>query len=231
MTNPALIQLQGVSRSVPIPGGSPLKLLDSIDLTVRAREILAITGTSGSGKSTLLATLGLLTPPDSGTIELLGRDTTRASDRALSKLRNAHIGFVFQSYSLIRHLTAYENVELPLLLGPARSRKNRKERVLALLDAVGLADRRKSHPRQLSGGEQQRVAIARSLVVGPDLILADEPTGALDEGTADSVLSSLIGVTRTEGCALILVTHDSKVASRATRLLRLSSGRLSEANA
>lgn len=216
----------GISKSVTLPNRRPLALLTGVDLSVRAGESVAIVGTSGSGKSTLLSLLGILTQPTEGTVSVCGQDSSRLSDAQRAGLRNRRIGFVFQSYSLVRHLTAAENVELPLRYGRAMGRQMRRRRVSEMLDLVGLADRVSSRPRMLSGGEQQRVAIARALVRRPPLILADEPTGALDVKTASGVLDVLLQATEQRGAALLLVTHDPAVAARMSRVLTLQNGAL-----
>ncbi|WP_166866654.1 MULTISPECIES: ABC transporter ATP-binding protein [unclassified Salinibacterium] len=203
-----------------------IRLLDHVDLTVERGESVAIVGRSGSGKTSLLAIMGLLSRPHSGSVHIDGTDTARLSDRHRAQLRNDTLGFVFQSYSLAPHLNAYRNVELPLRYG--RHARNRRQAARDALTSVGLGERLRARPRHLSGGEQQRVAIARALVRRPKLILADEPTGALDVTTAESVLSLLVAQTAAHGAALILVTHDPAVAAHADRVLQLDDGQLQQ---
>lgn len=212
-----------------LPGRQRLVILSGVDLTVAPGESVAVMGRSGSGKTLLLSTLGLLTPLEAGTLHIAGMDVSRLTDRRRAKVRNRHIGFVFQSYSLVRHLSAYRNVELPLRYGDRIGWRERRRRVFEALELVGLADRARSRPRQLSGGEQQRVAIARSLVRRPSVILADEPTGALDVATAATVLEVLRAATSSYGCALLVVTHDPVVAGSMSRTLLLADGRLTAA--
>ncbi len=214
---------QGIVREVRQPDGKTLLILGGVDVTVMPGEKIAIMGRSGSGKTTLLAIFGLLSRPTSGTVSILGTEARTLSDRARSAFRNRTIGFVFQSYSLIRHLTAYQNVELPLRYG-TRAVAHRRARVRDSLALVGLADKAKARPKHLSGGEQQRVAIARALIREPSLILADEPTGALDVDTAALVLDALIDACRVRGCALVVVTHDPVIAARMDRTVHLSGG-------
>jgi ABC-type lipoprotein export system ATPase subunit len=222
-----VIEAQGLRYAVKLPGRIVLEILRGADLSVHSRESVAIMGRSGSGKTTLLSLLGLLTPVPDGQLRVGGADVTGMGDRRRTLWRNQHIGFVFQTYSLVRHMSAYENVELPLLYGSGVGRRERRRRVDEALAAVGLQDRARSRPRKLSGGEQQRTAIARALVRLPSVILADEPTGALDVGTASSVLQVLRSSCRERGCALVVVTHDPLVASMMDRTVQLDEGRLS----
>jgi ABC-type lipoprotein export system ATPase subunit len=223
-----VINARDLRRSVILPGRDRLAILRGVDLTVHAGDSVAIVGRSGSGKTTLLATLGLLTPVEQGTLELMGQDVTRLGDRRRTRLRNRHIGFVFQSYSLVRHLSARRNVELPLRYGARVGARERRHRVGEALAAVGLVARARSRPRGLSGGEQQRVAIARALVREPAVLLADEPTGALDVDTAAQVLDVLRQSCRERGCALVVVTHDPQVAGLMSRTVQLVDGVLQE---
>jgi len=222
----AVLEASALQQYVALPGGSTLQILDDVDVRVSPGERVAIMGRSGSGKTSLLSILGLLTAPISGSVELLGESVAGIRDSKRARLRNGSLGFVFQSYSLIRHLSAYRNVELPLRYGRRIPRTERRVRVLAALEAVGLAGRAKSYPKHLSGGEQQRVAIARALVRRPAVILADEPTGALDVETADRVLSVLLDATREWNSALVVVTHDPQVAARMDRTIHLDQGRI-----
>jgi ABC-type antimicrobial peptide transport system, ATPase component len=225
-----VLTARALRRSVRLPGAEPLHILRGVDLEVAAGDSVAIEGRSGSGKTTLLAALGLLTTIDSGEIWVKGRRADHLSDAARARLRNDHIGFVFQSYSLIRQLSAQSNVALPLYYGRSwrrdggQPRLRPAQRARELLKLVGLEGRERSRPRHLSGGEQQRVAIARALVRRPSVILADEPTGALDVATASSVMQVLLDATREEGVALIVVTHDPAIAKRMGRRLLLHEG-------
>lgn len=221
-----LVAAEGVSKAVALPAGGRLHVLDDVHVGFAAGQSAAIVGRSGSGKTTLLSLLGLLDRPDAGRIVLGGVSTRDLADAAAARLRNERIGFVFQSYSLVPYLSAAENVELALLYGEPVGRRERRRRVADALDELGLGDRQTSRPRDLSGGEQQRVAIARALVRNPSILLADEPTGALDLRTADVVLGLLLRSARERGCAVVVVTHDSDVASAMDRTVGLDAGRL-----
>jgi putative ABC transport system ATP-binding protein len=199
-------------------------VLNGIDLDVEEGEFVAIMGASGSGKSTLLNILGCLDRPTRGSYELQGRDTARLSDEDLSTLRNERIGFIFQSFNLIPSLTVLENVAVPLFYGPVPMRQ-RSARCTELLESVGLAHRMRHTPLQLSGGECQRVAIARSLVNDPAVLLADEPTGNLDSRTGGEVLALIEGLHR-QGRTILMITHDPTVAERARRTIRIRDGRI-----
>lgn len=205
------------------PGAEALAV-DSLDLDIDDGEFVVLVGPSGSGKSTLLNILGLLDSPTTGRYLLDGIDTTTISHRRRARLRAARLGFVFQAFHLLPHLTVAENVSLGgLYLGlPARERARRADR---LLDRVGLGHRRRARPRTLSGGERQRVAIARSLVAGPSVLLADEPTGNLDSVSADAVLS-LFSELHAEGVTVAVITHDPGVAARAHRRVRIVDGQV-----
>lgn len=224
-THPSLC-LANIGKSFILPSGERLDLLHDLDLTVETGEIVAIVGRSGSGKSTLLNLIGLLDVPTGGSYSLNGVETTRLRDSQRSRLRGETLGFMFQQFHLLDRRTALENVAEPLLFAPRADLMQRHARAAALLDRVGLADRAHSMPHLLSGGEQQRVAIARALVRSPRILLADEPTGALDGSTGDAVLDLLTGLAREEGVTLILVTHDRAVANRADRILTLAGGSL-----
>ncbi len=219
-----VVELAGVTKVFALPSGDRLEILRGVDLTVAAGEILAIVGRSGSGKTTLLNLLGLLDTPSSGTIRIEGKDAGMMSDAQRARLRGEVLGFIFQQFHLLDRRTALENVAEPLLLGSRQEIRERMERAMALLEQVGLADRAHSMPHLLSGGEQQRVAIARALVRNPRVILADEPTGSLDETTGESILDLLFGLVRSRGVALVTVTHDRAIASRADRILTLAGG-------
>jgi predicted ABC-type transport system involved in lysophospholipase L1 biosynthesis ATPase subunit len=201
--------------------------LDGVDLRVDEGESVALLGRSGSGKSTFLHLAGGLDVPDSGTVRLDGRDLGALSRRERARLRRRDVGFVFQFFHLLPSLTVAENVELPLLLDGAG--RSPRRRVHEMLDRVGVAHRAGHLPGELSGGEMQRAAIARALVAGPRLVLADEPTGNLDTATAGGILDLLFGLVADDRTALVMVTHDAAAAGRAGRVLRLDDGHLTEA--
>jgi ABC-type lipoprotein export system ATPase subunit len=223
---PPLVEVEGLTCVVRRPDGSDLPILRGIGLTIEPGEHLAVTGRSGSGKTTLLSVLGLLASATSGAVRLFGHDVAGMNDRAKARLRLQRIGFVFQSYSLIPHLSAAENIALPLRYGPVVPRREQRRRVEHGLASMGLSGQGGKYPRHLSGGEQQRVAIARALVNEPDLVLADEPTGALDTETGGHVLEQLHRIPAERGCALVVVTHDPLVAQGARRRLILVDGRI-----
>jgi putative ABC transport system ATP-binding protein len=201
--------------------------LDAVDLAVRRGEFVALMGPSGSGKSTLLHLIAGMDKPTSGRLDVLGEEPATMGERSLARWRNHHIGFVFQSFNLIPVLTAEENVELPLKL-TSLARARRKEMGQTALKLVGLDDRLDHFPRQLSGGQEQRVAIARAIVTDPDLILADEPTGNLDAGSARDVLGLLQQLNRDFGKTIVMVTHDPHSAAAATRVIHLDKGKFVE---
>ncbi len=204
------------------------QVLHDLSLSVRAGEFIAVMGESGSGKSTLLNLIAGLETPDSGTVRIGGVDLMALDDDARTRLRRAQVGFVFQSFHILPHLTVAQNVELPLvLLGVGVA--ERRARTAEMLRAVGLGERHSSPPRELSGGELQRVAVARALVHRPALVLADEPTGNLDPETAGTVLTLLGDQVRAAGAAGVLVTHSAIAAARADRVLALDHGQLREA--
>jgi putative ABC transport system ATP-binding protein len=216
-----MIQLRDVSKTVQ-SGGNPLTILHSLDLTVPAGQVLAIIGPSGSGKSTLLGLIAGLDAPSSGNVIIDGVDITRLDEDSLARLRGEKVGFVFQFFHLVPSLTALENILVPMEIA---GRRDARTRAQALLDEVGLHDRGHHYPSQLSGGEQQRIAIARALANDPPLILADEPTGNLDSTNGRHILDLLLEVKKSRQATLVLVTHDPSVAAVADARLTLRDGR------
>jgi putative ABC transport system ATP-binding protein len=219
-----MITLRGVSKTVQ-SGGHPLTILHPLDLDVPAGRCLAIVGPSGSGKSTLLGLIAGLDSATTGTITIAGTEITSLDEDALARLRGEKIGFVFQFFHLLPSLTAFENVLVPMEIAGL---KNASARAGALLEEVGLQDRGHHYPSQLSGGEQQRVAIARALANEPPLLLADEPTGNLDTATGHSIIELLLGINRSRGTTLVLVTHDPELAAKADVKIALRDGRVVE---
>jgi len=219
-----LITAQELAKSYP-SGSGTLHALKGVNFTVARGEFVAVMGPSGSGKTTLMNLIGLLDRPSDGRLLIEDEDVTRLDPDRQASIRNSRIGFVFQSYNLLARSTAIENVELPLVYA-GLPKHERRRRAAALLEAFGLADRLLHWPAQLSGGEQQRVAIARAMVTDPALILADEPTGALDTTTGRAVLA-LFQALNEQGKAIVMITHDEAVARHARRVLRLKDGRLS----
>jgi putative ABC transport system ATP-binding protein len=222
---PPLVQTVGISKDYP-SGGSVIGAVSDVSISIERGEFVAIRGRSGSGKSTLLNLLGLLERPDRGQYALNGRAVAKLSEDSRATIRNQDIGFIFQLPALLPRATALENVELPLVYSSVR-RPERRRRAKEALDRVGLADRTHHWPNQLSGGEQQRVVIARAMVNDPALILADEPTGALDSSTSDQILSLFEDIYR-DGRTIIMVTHGAEVANRARRQITLHDGRIVE---
>lgn len=221
-----LLSLRHVSRSVPIGEGRILTILADINLEVGAGEHIGIVGRSGTGKSTLLNILGLLDAPTTGEMDFDGTPVQQIPRSTAARIRGRQIGFVFQQFNLLPGRTALENVEAPLMYGSGREFRNRRQLATEMLDRLGLGDRLDMKPNRLSGGEQQRVAIARALVRTPRLVLADEPTGALDVETGQQVMGILDGITRKSGSALITITHDLSIANMASRRFSLHRGEL-----
>jgi putative ABC transport system ATP-binding protein len=224
----SILGLEAVTRTVELPDGAHLDILRGVDLTVSVGDHVSIVGRSGSGKTTLLNLLGLLDKPTSGSIFFDSVPTASLSARARDRTRGRHVGFIFQQFNLLAGRTALENVVTPLLYSSGKQFWRREKLALTMLDRVGLGHRASSMPETLSGGEQQRVAIARALVRGPRLILADEPTGALDIETGATVMELLDDVAEQSGAALITITHDVNVAALARRHYRLDRGVLTE---
>ena len=224
--NGTLVHVEGLSKTFK-RGAEEIHVLDGLDLSLANGEFLALMGPSGSGKSTLLNIIGGLDSPTSGAVSVNGERIDRLSGKKLAAWRARHIGLVFQFYNLLPVLTAERNVELPLLL-TRLSGSQRKKHVDTALGVVGLAHRNKHYPRELSGGEQQRVGIARGIVTDPTLLLCDEPTGDLDRKSGDEVLNLLCALNREHGKTIVMVTHDPHAAARASRKLYLDKGRLSQ---
>ena len=220
-----LVQTVGISKHYP-SGKTIIRAVSNVSLSIERGEFIAIRGRSGSGKSTLMNLLGLLERPDGGEYALDGREVVKLNEDARASIRSQDIGFIFQIPALLPRASALENVELPLVYTGTR-RHERRRRAERALDRVGLADRSHHWPNQLSGGEQQRVVIARAMVNDPALILADEPTGALDSGTGDEILSLFEDLHR-DGRTIVVVTHAAEVADRAQRRITLHDGRIVE---
>jgi putative ABC transport system ATP-binding protein len=204
-----------------------IPVLDNIDLEIARGEFLALMGPSGSGKTTLLNLIAGIDKPNSGRVVIDGKDITKLDERELAKWRARHVGFIFQLYNLIPVLSAFENVELPLLLTNL-SKKKRRDHVMTALSVVGLEDRERHYPRQLSGGQEQRVAIARAIVTDPSLLVADEPTGDLDAKSADEILDLMKRLNEEFSKTIIMVTHDPRAASHAHAVVHLEKGVLSK---
>ena len=209
-----------------VMGDETVKALDGVDMDVDAGEYLAIMGASGSGKSTLMNLLGCLDTPSEGSYRLKDKEVKGMDDLELSRIRNAEIGFVFQTFNLLSRSSALANVELPLIYSKI-PRKERREMAEEALDKVGLKDRMLHRPNELSGGQRQRVALARALVNKPSIILADEPTGNLDSSTSEEIMC-LLDALNNQGNTLIVVTHEEEIGARARRLIRLRDGRIIE---
>jgi ABC-type lipoprotein export system ATPase subunit len=218
------IEVRGLRHEYRLDG-QPLRVLDDLDWSVDAGELIAVTGRSGSGKTTLLSILGGLERLQSGSVRVGETDLASLTGNALADYRRTTVGFVFQDFGLLGSLTALENIELALTFAAVRG-ASRTRRARELLDSVGLADRANHRPVALSGGESQRVAIARALANRPRLVLADEPTGNLDDDSAARVLDLLTALPDDHACTLVVVTHNASVAARADRVLRLDQGRL-----
>ena len=221
-----LIELRDVYKIYGEGLESEVRALDGVSLDIEKGEFVAVVGQSGSGKSTMMNVLGCLDIPTRGTYRLDGVDVRELSDKELSRIRNKQIGFIFQQYNLIQNLTVLENVELPLIY-QGIDRIDRRELAIQALTRVGLADRAQHKPTQMSGGQQQRVAIARAISTHPPIIMADEPTGALDSRTGHEVLGFLQQLNK-EGSTVILITHDNGIAATARRIVRIADGKIIE---
>lgn len=220
----ALVEVQSVSKEFR-KGEHKIKPLDEVSLEIERHDFVSLMGASGSGKSTLLNLIAGIDKPTAGTIIVNGTEITKLSRTRLAHWRAANIGYIFQTHNLIPVLTAYENVEMPLLLLPF-SRSERRKRVMLALEAVGLVDRAEHYPRQLSGGQEQRVGIARAIVADPVLVVADEPTGDLDAEATEQILELMQRLNQELGTTFLVVTHDPKTAGIARRRLRLEKGKL-----
>ena len=227
MSDESIVRVRNVHKAFK-RGAQRIDVLNGVNVEIPKGEFLALMGPSGSGKTTLLNLIGGLDTPTDGSIEVAGVDISRMSGAELARWRSRNIGFVFQLYNLLPVLTAERNVELPLLL-TRLSRAQRRKHVEIALRVVGLGDRAKHYPRQLSGGQEQRVGIARAIVTDPTLLLCDEPTGDLDRKAGDEILDLLQALNREHGKTIVMVTHDPHAAERATQVLHLEKGTLMEA--
>ena len=221
----ALVEVKDICK-IYNPGENEVRALDHVNLSIEKGEFVAIIGQSGSGKSTLMNMLGCLDVPTSGQYYLNGKDVSTLSDNELSDIRNVEIGFIFQGFNLIGNLTAKENVELPLIYQKV-PKKERTERVKEALERVDMYERAKHLPTELSGGQQQRVSIARAIVTRPKLILADEPTGALDSRTSKEIID-IFHELHSQGNTIVLITHDNNIAKQAQRSIHILDGQISE---
>ncbi len=221
----SIVSVQNVSKDYML-GKTVVPALREVSLEIERGEFLSIAGPSGSGKTTLLNLVGCVDTPTAGAVSVNGHDTSRLSERALTDLRLRTIGFIFQSFNLVQVLSVFQNVEFPLLLQGGMTKKERAERVLGLLEAVGIASHAQHRPSELSGGQRQRVAVARALVTRPALILADEPTANLDSQTGANIIDLMKEMNRRDGTTFVFSTHDPKVMSHASAIVRIADGRL-----
>jgi putative ABC transport system ATP-binding protein len=220
-----IVSVRDVSKDYLL-GKTVVPALRNVSLDVQPGEFLSVAGPSGSGKTTLLNLIGCVDTPTSGTVVVNGQDTSRLSERALTDLRLRTLGFIFQSFNLVSVLSVFQNVEYPLLLQGGSTRKERSDRVHALLDAVGIGQYGRHRPSELSGGQRQRVAIARALVTRPRIVLADEPTANLDSVTGENIVDLMKEMNRKDGTTFIFSTHDPKVMAHANAVVRIADGRL-----
>jgi putative ABC transport system ATP-binding protein len=225
MGNDILLHAEGIKKSYYIGTPNELEILHGIDIDVRRGEFVSIVGQSGSGKSTLMNILGILDRPTAGNYVLDGIDIGKAKNKELARLRNKHIGFVFQTYNLIARTSALKNVEMPMLYA-GMSAKERREKAMELLAMVGMEDRMNHTPDELSGGQKQRVAIARAMANDPDIILADEPTGALDSGTGRLVMDIFHRLNEEQHKTILLITHSNELAMETPRIVTISDGNI-----
>jgi putative ABC transport system ATP-binding protein len=221
----AIVSVENVSKDYML-GKTVVPALRDVTLSVERGEFLSIAGPSGSGKTTLLNLIGCVDTPTAGSVVVNGQDTTRLSERALTDLRLRTLGFIFQSFNLVSVLSVFQNVEYPLLLQGGTTRKERADRVLALLDAVGIQTYARHRPSELSGGQRQRVAIARALVTRPQIVLADEPTANLDSKTGETIIDLMKEMNARDGTTFIFSTHDPKVMAHASAVVRIADGRI-----
>jgi putative ABC transport system ATP-binding protein len=224
---PPLVAVRGVVKDYKL-GKVTVHALRDVSLDIQAGEFLSIAGPSGSGKTTLLNLVGCVDTPSAGAVELAGQDTRSLSERSLTDLRLHTLGFIFQSFNLVNVLTVFQNVELPLLLQGKGTAAERRQRVLGLLDQVGLAEHARHRPNELSGGQRQRVAVARALVTSPRIVLADEPTANLDSQTGNDIIALMQDMNRRLGTTFIFSTHDPKVMAHASAIVTLGDGRIVE---
>ena len=221
-----MISLRNVSKVYEVSDQVQFTALTNISIDIKDGDIVSLIGPSGCGKSTLMHIIGLLDKPTTGRVELNGMDVSKLNDTELSKMRSEVVGFVFQQFNLINKLTVLENVLLPTMYSRTPLPYDATKRALELLSQFGLADKAKSYPNKISGGQQQRTAIARALIMSPRLILADEPTGNLDTKTGKEILDLLVELNRKEHMTVVIVTHDPTVAKRARRAIKLKDGKL-----
>ena len=221
-----IVSVKDVMKNYQL-GKTEVKALRGVTLEVIKGEFLSVAGPSGSGKTTLLNLVGCLDKPTSGIVQISGEDVTQLKPGQLADIRRQKIGFIFQSFNLIPVLSAYENVEFPLLLKGGGSKK-RRQRVIKVLEEVGLEDHGKHRPEELSGGQRQRVAVARALVTDPEIVLADEPTANLDSETGDQIIDLMLDINKNDGTTFIFSTHDPKVMEHASRVIRLHDGLITE---
>lgn len=222
---PPIVRMQNVVKEYHL-GDTVVPALRDVSLTVERGEFVSIAGPSGSGKTTLLNLLGCVDTATRGVVEVAGQDTSKLREKQLTRLRLETIGFIFQSFNLVSVLTVFQNIELPLLLLGKHTQGEREKRVDELLDSVGLSTHRVHRPNELSGGQRQRVAIARALATNPALVLADEPTANLDSGTGKAILDLMRGLNRSRGTTFIFSTHDLRVMSVASGVIRIADGRI-----